>query len=213
MIEFYAPWCGHCKKLQPEWETAASKMKGKVKFAKVDATVEQKLASRFQVQSYPTIKYWNYGAGKSDSSGKPYQAGREADDLINFSQSLYNQADIDPDIFEINDQKVYDSQCTSGVCVIAFLPNIYESSAQDRNGYIKSLKSTAKSITAAYTHSFFWVQAADNIELESSLGLGFGFPAVVVTSPNKKQFGVMKGAFSEKGLKKFLDGLMVGKVC
>ena len=153
MIEFYAPWCGHCKKLQPEWETAASKMKGKVKFAKVDATVEQKLASRFQVQSYPTIKYWNYGAGKSDSSGKPYQAGREADDLINFSQSLYNQADIDPDIFEINDQKVYDSQCTSGVCVIAFLPNIYESSAQDRNGYIKSLKSTAKSITDK--HSFY----------------------------------------------------------
>lgn len=64
MIEFYAPWCGHCKKLAPEWNEAATAMKGKVKFGKVDATVEKRLASRFGVQGYPTIKYWKYGKGK-----------------------------------------------------------------------------------------------------------------------------------------------------
>ena len=40
MVEFYAPWCGHCKNLQPEWEEAATKMKAGVRFGKVDATVE-----------------------------------------------------------------------------------------------------------------------------------------------------------------------------
>jgi len=44
LVEFYAPWCGHCKKLEPEWNEAASKVKGNVKFGKVDATVETSLA-------------------------------------------------------------------------------------------------------------------------------------------------------------------------
>ena len=44
LVEFYAPWCGHCQKLEPEWNEAASKLKGKVKVGKVDATAETSLA-------------------------------------------------------------------------------------------------------------------------------------------------------------------------
>ena len=43
-VEFYAPWCGHCKSLEPEWNAAATALKGSVKFGKVDATVETGLA-------------------------------------------------------------------------------------------------------------------------------------------------------------------------
>ena len=210
MIEFYAPWCGHCKKLQPEWEEAARALKGQVKFAKVDATEEKSLASRFQVQGYPTIKYWDYGAGKSDKKAKAYNAGREASDLKQFASNLLEKADIDPDVFEITNHKVFDKECTGGVCIVSFLPNIYESSAKDRNAKINTIKKVAKqSLGKPFT--FFWAEAGNNIDLENNLGLGFGFPAVIAVSPQKKQYGVMKGSFSESGLKQFNDGLMIGK--
>lgn len=55
-VEFYAPWCGHCKKLEPEWNYAAKELKGKVKVAKVDATANSRLTGKYNVSGYPTIK-------------------------------------------------------------------------------------------------------------------------------------------------------------
>lgn len=43
MVEFYAPWCGHCKQLEPHWNEAATKLKGQAKFGKVDCDVEKEL--------------------------------------------------------------------------------------------------------------------------------------------------------------------------
>jgi len=61
LIEFYAPWCGHCQRLVPVWEQLATAQKGKFHVAKVDCTVEKDLATKYGVRGFPTIKLLNNG--------------------------------------------------------------------------------------------------------------------------------------------------------
>ena len=84
---------------------------GKVKFGKVDATENQSLASSYGVKGYPTIKYWGYGLEKTSSNAKTYEGQRDATAIQNFANDLLDKANIDPEIFELNTQQIYDNNC------------------------------------------------------------------------------------------------------
>ena len=78
-MEFYAPWCGHCKKLEPEYASAAATLKGTDgKLAKVDATEAKQLAERFAIKGFPTLKMFKNGVASE------YQGGRSAADIVSY---------------------------------------------------------------------------------------------------------------------------------
>lgn len=71
MVEFYAPWCGHCQALAPEYAAAATELKSDgVVLAKVDATQENELSHEYDVQGFPTVYFF------IDGVHKPYNGHR-----------------------------------------------------------------------------------------------------------------------------------------
>lgn len=70
----FAPWCGHCKALAPEYEEAATQLKEKdIPLAKVDCTEEADLCQEYGVEGYPTLKIF-----RGLDNVAPYSGARKA---------------------------------------------------------------------------------------------------------------------------------------
>ena len=77
LIDFYAPWCGHCKKLYPEYEKAAKILGEKAVLAIIDATVFTKPAEKYPVRGYPTILWFANG-----NFIEEYEGSRTSQDIV-----------------------------------------------------------------------------------------------------------------------------------
>jgi len=107
---------------------------------------------------------------------------------------------------------VYDNECKNAgtvICVLTFLPNIYDSNAVERNTYLASMMKVAKT-QRSQPFIFMWAQSGDQLDIERKMNLGFGYPAVVAISPTKEVFATMRGSFNEENLNQFLTKVMTG---
>lgn len=181
VVAFVAPWCGHCKNLHPEFDSAARKLDGSgIRLVRVDATQNNQLASKFKVQGYPTIKVFPPGP-KSDNNVMDYQGPRDADGITNYAQNQFEKlgGQIKVDLNQLTGQSVFEKSCNGQAkkCVVVFLPGLYDEDAKARNARLEKLKNVAKQNRHM---PMLWASANDQPNFEDQYQLTAGFPAIVM---------------------------------
>lgn len=212
VVAFTAPWCGHCKRLKPEWEQAAKELYGQgAVLGWVDATVETDLATAYGVKGYPNIKVFSGGI-KSSSDATDYQGERTASSIVMNVLKEVDRTGVPKEIDEFTSMTVLQDECSGAnhICVLAALPHIMDSGKDGRNKYRDLLGAVGKSFRGSPV-TFLWFEGTSQPALEEAMELSFGFPALVAFSMDREAYAVLHGSFSQKGIASFLNGVMTGR--
>ncbi|KAJ7781196.1 thioredoxin-like protein [Mycena metata] len=147
LVEFFAPWCGHCKALAPHYEEAATALKGKnIKLAKVDCVDQADLCQMKGIQGYPTLKVYRNGTPTD------YTGPRKADGIVAYmtKQSL-------PAVSEVTVANLEEFKNADNLVVVAYVSSATDAPApaysataeKHRDDFLFGLSTDKDAIAAA----------------------------------------------------------------
>lgn len=180
LIEFFAPWCGHCKALAPEYETAATTLKEKdIPLAKVDCTEETELCQEYGVEGYPTLKVF-----RGTENISPYTGQRKADAIISYmtKQSL-------PAVSDLTAATLEEFKTADKVVLVAYF------AADD-----KASNETFTSVASGLRDSYLFGATSDAALAEKE---GVKQPALVLYKSFDEGKDVFTEAFDKEAIEKF----------
>lgn len=176
LVKFFAPWCGHCKRLAPEFETAAKKLAADdppVPLIKVDCTNEKggkDICNKHEVQAYPTLKIFR------NSQSSEFDGGRDADSIVKKMRSLSGPPSKELQSFEKVDKLYKESK---NLLVIGLFKNSDDSLYKTFNENANQNRELA-----TYVH-IFEEKASDKVDKLANLGSkkDVTVPAIVLARP------------------------------
>lgn len=184
LVEFYAPWCGHCKKLAPEYVIAAEKLAKEdppLYVAKVDATEHKELAARFEIKGFPTLKWF------VNQEPVEYTGGRTADEIVSWIKKKSG-----PPTSAIDEEKLATLKESEKFVVVYY---------GDEGDDFKTFEGVAMGDDK---HSFYHNHNAD-----AKLPEGASRPAVVVYRDFDEPVVVHSGDFTKSAIADFVSSSSV----
>jgi len=199
LVEFYAPWCGHCKRLAPTLEELAEKLKGTVKVGAVNCEEESALCQQHQVHAYPTLKLI------MDGQIRPFSGDAQSIKALHQfavenlpSTYVINIRHMDGiRSFLANDCKAVPSSS----CVVLFTSK-YETSA-----FYKALSFQFRQKIA------FGEVRGSNLQLSNNFNIG-SYPTLLAFCYGDEHLQIkFSGDLNAEGIPSFLKGLENGNQC
>nr|QMV80793.1 protein disulfide isomerase 2 [Clitoria ternatea] len=180
LAEFYAPWCGHCQALAPEYEEAASKLaEKKIPLVKVDCTEEAQLCKKHDVDGYPTLKIF-----RGSHNFSAYTGARKAPAIVSYMVKMSL-----PAVSILNKDTIEDFKKAEQVVLVAYLD------MED-----KTSNSTYTALAEKLRENYLFGAIHDS-ELAKSEGVTF--PTIVLYKSFDEGKVIHSGSFDGEEIEKF----------
>ncbi|KAL9256773.1 disulfide-isomerase 5-2-like protein [Drosera capensis] len=184
LVDFYAPWCGHCKRLAPELDAAAPVLAGlkePVVIAKIDADKYRRISSKYEIDGFPTLEIFMHGVPTE------YYGPRKAEILIRFLKKF-----VAPDVAVLDSDTAISAFINDAG---TFFP-IYIGFGMD--------ESVISKLGVKYKKKAWFAVAKDFSDSIMELHDFDKVPALVALHPNYHERSTFYGPFDDEFLETFI---------